>query len=50
MRLTFGAEIGPHGAPFRGVAREPSASPATGSSAAHRIEQAELLARALDLS
>ncbi|HUP25130.1 MAG TPA: 2-oxoglutarate dehydrogenase E1 component [Thermoanaerobaculia bacterium] len=34
------------GRPFRGVYRPESASPATGSSASHRIEQAELIASA----
>jgi 2-oxoglutarate dehydrogenase E1 component len=34
--------------PFSGVARASSASPATGSMASHRIEQAAILERALD--
>ena len=34
--------------PFSGVSRASSASPATGSMASHRIEQAELVDRALD--
>ncbi len=37
-----------HGHPFRGVARPESASPATGSGAAHKLEQAELLKRAFE--
>lgn len=37
-----------HGHPFRGVYRPASASPATGSGAAHRLEQAELLRRAFE--
>jgi 2-oxoglutarate dehydrogenase E1 component len=34
--------------PFAGVTRPPSASPATGSSSSHRLEQQELLQKALD--
>ena len=37
-----------HGHPFRGVFREASASPATGSQNAHRQEQAQLLSEAFD--
>ena len=50
LRLKFGERIGPHASTFAGVARAASASPATGSAGAHRIEQADLLARALDIS
>jgi len=50
LRLKFGERIGAHGMSFSGVARAASASPATGSAGAHRIEQADLLARALDIS
>ena len=32
--------------PFSGIARAPSASPATGSANSHKIEQKELLERA----
>jgi 2-oxoglutarate dehydrogenase E1 component len=35
--------------PFAGIARDASASPATGSPGSHQIEQAELLARAFGL-
>jgi 2-oxoglutarate dehydrogenase complex dehydrogenase (E1) component-like enzyme len=35
-----------HGDPFHTVARRPSASPATGSHAAHAWEQRDLLSRA----
>ncbi len=34
--------------PFRGVSRPPSASPATGSAGAHRLEQDEILERAFE--
>ena len=50
LRLKFGERIGPDATAFGGVARAASASPATGSPGAHRIEQADLLARALDIS
>ena len=36
--------------PFHGVTRPPSASPATGSLASHKIEQAALVERALDVA
>jgi 2-oxoglutarate dehydrogenase E1 component len=41
VSMTFQARL-----PFSGICRAASASPATGSQAAHRIEQAELLERA----
>ena len=43
------AELSGSTRPIRCVSRPASASPATGSSAAHKIEQAELVARALEL-
>ncbi|MEW6252590.1 MAG: 2-oxoglutarate dehydrogenase E1 component [Planctomycetota bacterium] len=36
------------GRPFRGISRPPAAAPATGSAAAHKLEQDRLLARAFD--
>ena len=36
--------------PFSGVTRPPSASPATGSSSSHRLEQKELIEKALALN
>jgi 2-oxoglutarate dehydrogenase complex dehydrogenase (E1) component-like enzyme len=40
MLVKFGLELG---RPFSGVFRPASASPATGSASAHKIEQAELI-------
>jgi 2-oxoglutarate dehydrogenase complex dehydrogenase (E1) component-like enzyme len=37
------------GSPVRYVGREPSASPATGSSSIHREQQAELVREALEV-
>lgn len=45
LRVRFGAELFTRH-PFSCVARAESASPATGSASSHRMEQAELLARA----
>ena len=44
MQATFGNSISGHA--FSGVCREASASPATGSSASHKLEQRELLQKA----
>jgi len=44
FRLRFGATL--LGRPFHGVTRPASASPATGSSSSHKIEQQEILDRA----
>jgi len=41
LRLRFGAEL--CGRPFRVFSRPASASPATGSAASHKLEQARLL-------
>jgi 2-oxoglutarate dehydrogenase E1 component len=45
LRVTWGERVA--GRPFDGVTRPASASPATGSAHSHRLEQAELLQRAL---
>ncbi len=45
LRVTVGLEF-PGRLPFTGICRPASASPATGSLAAHLIEQAQLLERA----
>jgi len=44
LRVRWGDTVA--GRPFRGVTRPESASPATGSGAAHRLEQAELIGHA----
>jgi 2-oxoglutarate dehydrogenase E1 component len=44
LRVRFLERIDAH--PFSGVARPASASPATGSGSSHKLEQAELIARA----
>ena len=44
LRVRWGDTVA--GRPFRGVTRPESASPATGSGAAHRLEQAELIGEA----
>jgi 2-oxoglutarate dehydrogenase E1 component len=46
LRIHWGTEL--FGRPFSGISRPASASPATGSASAHRIEQAEILRAALD--
>ncbi|HEV8112646.1 MAG TPA: 2-oxoglutarate dehydrogenase E1 component [Planctomycetota bacterium] len=46
LRLRFGSSIlGRY--PFFEISREPSASPATGSASSHKLEQEEILSRAL---
>jgi 2-oxoglutarate dehydrogenase E1 component len=47
LRATWGNSVADH--PFSGVYRRASASPATGSSNSHKLEQAELLSIAFDL-
>ncbi|MCA9539235.1 MAG: 2-oxoglutarate dehydrogenase E1 component [Myxococcales bacterium] len=49
MRLSFGEHLGGRH-PLGVVARMPSASPATGSTASHRMEQDLLIERAFELS
>lgn len=46
LLVRYGASM--HGRPFSTVARPEAASPATGSGAAHEIEQADLLKRAFE--
>jgi len=46
LLVRYGNEF--HGHPFSGVHRPESASPATGSGAAHKLEQAELLRQAFE--
>jgi len=48
LRVRWGSEIAGH--PFSGVTRPASASPATGSSSTHKLEQAELLREAFGAS
>ncbi len=48
MRLHFGEWLFGR-FPFAGVSREASASPATGSSGSHRLEQQDLMQRAFDM-
>ena len=48
LRLRFGERI--HGHALRGITRPESASPATGSSASHRMEQDLLMEQAFELS
>jgi 2-oxoglutarate dehydrogenase E1 component len=47
LRVRWGSEVG--GRPFTGVTRPASASPATGSSSSHKIEQAELIREAFEV-
>ena len=47
LRGRFGRDL-PGGFPLASVSRPPSASPATGSTAAHKIQQQQLVARAFD--
>jgi len=47
MRVKWGDRL--LGRPFLGVSRPASASPATGSGAAHRLEQAELIRTAFEM-
>ena len=49
LRVTVGMEFPGH-LPFSGICRPASASPATGSHAAHQLEQDQLLERAFALS
>lgn len=46
LRVMFGETLF-QSFPFAGISRPASASPATGSHEAHKIEQQEILARAL---
>lgn len=46
LLVRYGAQF--HGHPFSGVSRPESASPATGSGAAHKLEQADILRRAFE--
>ena len=45
LRVSWGSTVS--GRDFAGVTRPASASPATGSASAHKLEQAELLRAAL---
>ncbi len=47
LRLRFGERLFGR-LPFHGLSRPPSASPATGSPGAHRLEQAEILEKAFE--
>ena len=49
LKLRFGVTLGDGAYPFDFVARHASASPATGSGASHRLEQKNLLERALTI-
>jgi 2-oxoglutarate dehydrogenase E1 component len=46
LRVRFGDKMFKR-YPFDGVSRPPSASPATGSGSSHRLEQKELIVKAL---
>lgn len=46
LRVTVGMTFQDGRLPFTGICRPASASPATGSHAAHQLEQAQLLERA----
>ncbi len=48
FRVRFGQALCGH--PFDGIGRPPAASPATGSAAAHKLEQQRLVARAFGIA